>query len=174
MYSTLTQLEVGWLAGFLEGEGCFFTSPTGSPGIKVCLTDYDVLAKYGCLVMRPVMGPYQDNRPGHKAKWEVNLYGEDAVSLMRVLLPLMGLRRSDRIRSILEAAKLRRLKQIKRAQRPRVKHQMALCRHTERPRYHSSGLCHSCYSTERKKRRRDGLFTYPELVSPRSPANSGV
>lgn len=172
MYSTLTVDEICWLAGFLEGEGCFFTSPTGSPAVKTLSTDFDVLARYSELVKRPVRGPYKDNR-GHKDRWEVNLYGEDAVELMLLLLPHMGLRRSNKIRGILEAAKTRKLKKLVRDARPRVKFQMALC-HVNRPRYHSSGQCHSCYSTERKRRKRDGLFAYPQSLSLGSSGNTRV
>lgn len=98
-----TQEDIAWVAGFLEGEGCFFTSPTKSPGVKVLSTDRDVLAKYAALVGKQVKGPYADNR-GHKDRWEVNVYGLTAVKLMDYILPWMGERRQAKIEEVLHKA----------------------------------------------------------------------
>jgi len=145
----MTELEIMWVAGFLEGEGCFFTSPTNSPGVKVCLTDKDVLDKYGKLIDRPVKGPYSDNRIGYKVRWEVNLYGKPAIVLMQSILPHMGGRRSIKIQKIIVDANNHELK------RPiSVRSLNATC-HPEKKRYHSDGRCHNCYERDRRHNKKE-------------------
>ena len=143
MTHKLTRIQLGWIAGFLEGEGCFLTSPTGSPGIKVLSTDRDVLVKYGGWVDRPVRGPYGDNRGG-KDRWEVNLYGQPAADLMALLLPYMGERRSAKIRVVLDAASIRQLKQG-------IREMQATC-HPKQKRYYKDGHCRNCYEKWRRAR----------------------
>lgn len=162
MYETLTSIEIAWLAGFLEGEGCFFTSPTGSPGIKVLSTDQDVMAKYSALVQRPVRGPYKDNR-GHKDRWEVNLYGQPAIILMGRLVPHMCERRSKRIMGVIGAAQHRELKQG-------VRQKRAFC-HPRLMRYHSDGSCRNCYEIKRRERKVHGLLEHTQSLSAGSPSN---
>lgn len=143
----MNDLDLGWLAGFLEGEGCFFMSPTKSPGIKVCSTDLDVLQRAAALMERPVCGPYQDKR-GNKPRWEVNLYGAPCLKVMEMLLPHMGVRRSHTILGVIEKARLLdTLRESRKANA--VKRQRAVC-HPERPRYHSSGQCRNCYQNQRR------------------------
>ena len=171
----MTQKEIQWLAGFLEGEGCFFTSPTGSPGVKALSTDRDVMEKYGGLINRPVRGPYADNR-GHKDRWEVNLYGQPAADLMTLLLPHMGLRRSEKIKEVIASASLRQLKQG-------IRDKQATC-HPKLKRYHKDGYCRNCYEKWRRQRtakrmktieeKSSGLSSHPKSLQTRSTTNTSV
>ena len=152
----MTDQEKGWLAGYLEGEGCFLTSPTGSPGIKVCATDFDVVEKYGNLVHRPVRGPYADKR-GFKQKWEVNLYGENSIKIMKIILPLMGERRKMKISEIIRDSEQKILKHA-----VSVKSMQSICHHSLK-RYHSSGECRNCYERRKRAERRENvLFTHSQ------------
>lgn len=144
----LAATDIAWIAGFLEGEGCFATGASGSPMVKVVSTDRDVLEHYGSLVLRPVRGPYIDDRARRKPQWEVNVCGRKAIALMAVLLPYMGLRRAKKIRTVLADAATRELK------RPiRIRSLAATC-HTDLPRYHTDGRCRNCYERDRRVMRK--------------------
>jgi hypothetical protein len=49
----MSSFELGWVAGLLEGEGCFFVNTSGTPQygpyayarVAVCMTDRDVLER---------------------------------------------------------------------------------------------------------------------------------
>ena len=88
-----------WLAGLLEGEGCFAMRSDGhNPIIQLIMTDLDVVIKaaqiMGC---HKVVKNKQDSRGG-KALYRTVLYGINAVELMRKLLPYMGKRRTEKIK----------------------------------------------------------------------------
>jgi hypothetical protein len=112
----MTEAVIAWLAGYLEGEGCFRLAiggvrpgsrrtlrPTGTPTIKVAATDQDVVAKaaslMGCVAR-------EAKRPTHAGRtvFTAEVHGERALALMRQLLPHMGERRSKKIREALSLA----------------------------------------------------------------------
>lgn len=102
---------VAWMAGLLEGEGCFtvtrrhYKGREGLPSVRVQLkmTDYDIMLRFGDLVGK---APYQrkshtemftrDNRPLLPI-YDVTVYGKAAVDLMQLVRPYMGVRRQGRI-----------------------------------------------------------------------------
>jgi hypothetical protein len=92
--------ELYWLAGLLEGEGSFMAaSPSAphSPRVSLNMTDSDVVARAAALV-----GPLHiQKRAPRLSKWKASyawvLRGQRAVKLMRLLRPLMGLRRREQI-----------------------------------------------------------------------------
>lgn len=98
----MTEIELAWLAGLLEGEGWFGIDRTGKgrPAIKVNMTDQDVIERVADLLGGIKVGiqPAQGN---WKTQYVVRLKGERAASLMRTLQPLMGARRAERIREVL-------------------------------------------------------------------------
>jgi hypothetical protein len=82
-----------WLAGLLEGEGCF--SYCGkSPTITLVMVDRDVVDKAAELLNAPLYGPrshYADR--GWQPTYCCKVYGPHAASWMMTLFPLMGMRR---------------------------------------------------------------------------------
>lgn len=95
----LTSNEVYWLAGLLEAEGSFVTGAPTEPRTPVLLTnmtDFDVIEavarKCGSTVINshPAFG----NR---KAMYRTSLRGGSAVSLMKLLHPLIGNRRQQQM-----------------------------------------------------------------------------
>jgi hypothetical protein len=110
----MTEIEIAWLAGLLEGEGCFFGAHNGkrSRGINnsckvyLSMTDLDVVKKAGGLIGVEVRS-YQPNRPNSKMAHRLQIHGDKAVSLMQAILPFMGERRSKKIQELLERAKNR-------------------------------------------------------------------
>ena len=97
----VTEHDLYWLAGYLEGEGSFMRGSPSDPGnskISVCSTDEDVIAKVGKLFGNtPYLAKRKISNPKHKPVWTVKKSGRDAVALMQLLLPLMGKRRHEQI-----------------------------------------------------------------------------
>lgn len=94
--------DIYWLAGLLEGEGCF-SSTKGYPSIMVKMVDRDVVER-AHKILRPVefridgnevkgYGPYDDVR---QRQYVAKIVGRRAVGWMMTLYPLMGRRRQAR------------------------------------------------------------------------------
>jgi hypothetical protein len=110
----MTALDLAWLSGYLDGEGCFSISSYAmakdkiyrSPSISVCATDEDLVDRaaslMGCRV-RLVAG----RNTSHKAVYEARLSGTAAIALMLELKPYMGVRRSAAIADVIAKASLR-------------------------------------------------------------------
>jgi len=105
----MNYLELAWLAGLMEGEGCFAFGT--SPKITISMTDKDVMEKAALLMVAPCR---RINRPTITGKdvFRAELYGNPAIVLMEKLLPFMGERRSTKIREVLSAAATRRGKAV--------------------------------------------------------------
>lgn len=99
--------DIHWLAGLLEGEGCF-SSTEGYPSIMVKMVDRDVIERAQA-ILRPVVfrnggndvrgyGPYDDTR---QRQYVAKIAGRRAAGWMMTLYPLMGGRRQARIRNLL-------------------------------------------------------------------------
>jgi hypothetical protein len=128
--------SVYWLAGLLEGEGWFGRSHHKVPCIVVTMTDEDVIGRAAALLGNKVVK--QPKRVGKQA-WSVSLYGHRAVEWLRVLQPLMGDRRAERIAELLEEWDARAHKAPKgRGSSP------ATC-HPDKP-VMGGGLCGTCYA----------------------------
>ena len=100
---------VHWLAGILEGEGCFmWVRNRGNwfgPRVVVKMTDLDVITRclnvFGIGVIYGPHGPYPSS-PNSKPtySWAVEKT-TDAIGLMMTMYPLLLSRRQEKIRSIL-------------------------------------------------------------------------
>ena len=92
--------DLYWLAGLLEGEGSFLKPPPSSPAsprVAVEMTDRDVVERVG-RVLGAIAQPMPDrNNPRWKPTYRALIGGERAADLMRLLHPLMGLRRQAQI-----------------------------------------------------------------------------
>jgi hypothetical protein len=92
-----------WLAGLLEGEGCFalYANRHGTrrPRVTVKMADRDVVARvaerFGVAVVLCRL-----SKPGWSDMYQVRLCGAKAEECMRVVLPLMGARRAAKIQEI--------------------------------------------------------------------------
>ncbi len=99
--------DLAWLAGLLEGEGCFREHPTTAgryPCIQLKMTDRDVVERAAALMGGNAIVPVQPKRPGSKEAYRTTVVGSRAVALMEELLPLMGRRRSAKVRDLLSRA----------------------------------------------------------------------
>ena len=103
MGKEMLERNLFWLAGVLEGDGCFRcqkrTPKNIVPRVSFSSVDEDVARSVASLMeaqARKVSG----RRPNHKPIWVVDVAGEKAMSLMSQLSPLMGNRRSAAIQKI--------------------------------------------------------------------------
>ena len=111
----MTEVEIAWLAGLLEGEGSFVSkrqvkkNKGGSeyvyvmPTIKVGSTDLDVIQRVQEMWGAKHLQFHRRRQPHWKDQWIVTRSGEPAVKTMRQILPHMGERRSAKIRELIEA-----------------------------------------------------------------------
>ena len=97
----MTESELAWLAGLLEGEGCFGVL-NGRARLQLRMTDEDVVRKAAAFLGASVNVSH-DKRLGRKTMYAVNFTGKRSADWMKRLLPLMGARRSARIAGILSA-----------------------------------------------------------------------
>lgn len=103
-----TSRGVEWLAGLLEGEGCFVrqygNAQRYTPVIAVTMTDHDIVEAARLLFLaigdrnirvrsRPL--------PSGKIAHELRISGLPAAKIMVAVLPFMGMRRSRVITRIL-------------------------------------------------------------------------
>ena len=92
--------DLCWLAGLIEGEGCFCTKKNwGSPTIVISMTDQDVVEKAAEIMGARVYGPLKTPR---LPQYRLVVYGSKAIQWMRILHQFMGNRRRAKIESIME------------------------------------------------------------------------
>jgi hypothetical protein len=95
----MNEAQLYWLAGILEGEGCFNLVRNGEIVIK--MTDRDVIERVGRLFGDKKVLALPDPNPRHQTQYRVRLRGAPARKIMEQILPIMGERRAARIRAIL-------------------------------------------------------------------------
>lgn len=104
--------DLAWLAGLLEGEGCFYLAirhnKDGTPrplvSVLVTMTDEDVVCRVHEVVKTGAVYRREPKRVGWKTSWtwcDSNV--DNVVPLIRLLKPLMGARRSAKIDEMLAA-----------------------------------------------------------------------
>lgn len=109
--------EIVWLAGLLEGEGCFwlrkgyaqrdgyFRKP--SPALKLAMADRDVV-EHASLIMHSMTGVTTvfyspDMRENFCGMYVSCCSGKNARKIMEAILPFMGDRRTTKIKELLDA-----------------------------------------------------------------------
>jgi hypothetical protein len=98
--------DLNWLAGLLEGEGCFSVqrykgNRKPAPRITVSMVDEDVVNRVGALFGSSVSRADPPSRKGHQPQYVTALGAGRAAILMRELYPLMGARRKEKIERVL-------------------------------------------------------------------------
>jgi hypothetical protein len=93
--------NIRWLAGLLEGEGCFtyyFHKTNGcfQVGISLGMTDLDVVQHAAAILGSTVTFVRQDLRSTKKF-YRTDCHGPRAIGWMQTLYPLMGIRRRAKI-----------------------------------------------------------------------------
>ena len=90
--------DIAWMAGLLEGEGHFSMSQIS---VRIQMTDLDVIERFAGLMGITHISAYTPRHDGYKTQYSVVVCGKKAAGLMMTILPLMGARRSERIRRCL-------------------------------------------------------------------------
>lgn len=103
--AAMTNEELAWLAGLLEGEGAFVAGSTHARvSVALHMTDLDVVEKAATLMGSKVTGPFtRKDQPSHwKPSWRTSVQDiATAEALCCRLLPLMGERRRTQIARLL-------------------------------------------------------------------------
>lgn len=108
----MTDLERGWLAGIIEGEGYCKWKPGGGSSqgqakLTIQMTDRDVMERVANLLECNLCTSPPKGK--NKQVWRVSIKSWDKVeNIVTDLLPLMGDRRATDMQIILEKAELRR------------------------------------------------------------------
>lgn len=99
----ITTEDLHWVAGLIEGEGCFALTCGKYPKISINMTDFDVMERLAKLLQSNLRGPYHPPayKENWKSYWRLELTGINAVEWMQTLYPLMGNRRQEKIRECL-------------------------------------------------------------------------
>lgn len=96
----MTEGQIGWVAGIIEGEGTIAVPPGNIyPSIRVEMADKDIIDRLqsitglGKVVMRKTK-----QQPHHKTKWVWSVCARaEVISLIEEITPWRGERRLDRI-----------------------------------------------------------------------------
>ena len=103
----MTELELGWLVGILEGEGCFAWASSknrnhyGWPRVLLTMTDRDVIEHAAQLMCAKSVKMSKKEKPHHKQPFRCSVQSSLAIDLMRKILPFMGERRAAKIKELL-------------------------------------------------------------------------
>ena len=99
--------DLHWLAGWVEGEGCFDArvawrrkdgSPYHSPRISIGCTDKDVAAKAHNMLGGSF---YTETCGRYKPMYRVVIQGKKAIGWMMTLFSLLGKRRQSKIKEVI-------------------------------------------------------------------------
>lgn len=107
----MTETELAWLAGFLEGEGSFIFHTKPNKGyitkqfiVQAVSVDEDVVRHAASLCAARVSGPYRYGAEHHQPYYRMMLARRyEVLNLLHSLRPLMGQRRRAQIDSMLQA-----------------------------------------------------------------------
>lgn len=100
----MTNQEIAWVAGILEGEGCFDGNGTGkNPRVRVELKDHDVIERLHALIGGKISYPKQRNPGKWSATALLSVCGRAEVEpLLRAIRPWMSERRGEKVDELLE------------------------------------------------------------------------
>lgn len=93
--------NIQWLAGLLEGEGCFTRAHPGMPRIECEMTDEDTITRVSHYLGAKYFEVTKWKKHQTKPTFRVQIAGTLAVQWMMTLYTLMGIRRRARIAELL-------------------------------------------------------------------------
>ena len=108
--TSLTEIEIAYLAGLLEGEGCFqHEGNRGKLRVNIGMVDRDIiervhtLFKKDCPSAPPIIHDRRSERyPRHSDQYIARVNGDQARHFMKLVLLYMGERRGAKIRECLD------------------------------------------------------------------------
>ena len=123
-------IDIAWLAGLLEGEGCFLVIRGKYPAIAVGMTDEDIIRRVAVMLKTEV------SHSGNMYTTQIS--GFCAIPWMMTLYTLLGKRRREKIAKMIQL-----WKNTTQHRAPRGMRFMATC-HPDKV-VHALSLCHTCY-----------------------------
>ncbi|HEC65227.1 MAG TPA: hypothetical protein ENI23_08035 [bacterium] len=129
--------DIAWLAGLLEGEGCFYLDKGRYPNIKLQMTCEDIVVRAATL-MKSKVRHYGNT-------WITHAYGAYAIQWMMTLYPYLGKHRRSKIIKVIKVWK----ENIYCFQRGMSL--IAAC-HPNKP-FYALGLCKYCYDKKRYEKK---------------------
>ena len=143
----LTTKSIAWLAGILEGEGCFL-KPPAQIGITLRMTDSDIVCRAAHIMglKESDVKTRKKQKPHYKDQYGIQLCGRRAAEWMMTLFTLMGERRKRQIREALKKWLTKSPQRLKNS---------LICIRGHSPdnvRYNSSGIimCRACRAVRQK------------------------
>jgi intein/homing endonuclease len=105
----ITSLEIAWLAGLIEGEGCILLARSNNrtPALEIGMTDEDVIERVAKLFKR-IHYVQTNSDKSKKIAYKTTIYGKDAIQWMFTLYPLLGKRRQAKIKEVVKVWKTTR------------------------------------------------------------------
>jgi len=95
MSLNINKKDLLWLAGLIEGDGCFFSQKNRAV-ITLSLTDKDVVER--CVkILNSTYYCIPERHNGHKKTYGFQIKSEKSISIMNALYPYMGERRKKTI-----------------------------------------------------------------------------
>ena len=103
----ITSNDIFWIAGLLEGERCFILGNMQKhhktykqPSISLIMTDKDIINRaskiFGTATRKGML------LPSGKTTWRTTVYGRRGIGWMQTIYVLMGQRRQEKIKSIID------------------------------------------------------------------------
>ena len=86
-----------WLAGLLEGEGCFDCANKVTPRIRLTMTDLDIVIRAASLMGAHNVVEASRQTTKNKRVYVLTLHSLLSIEWMLRLYPLMGIRRQKKI-----------------------------------------------------------------------------
>lgn len=112
----INQTDAAWLAGLLEGEGCFWSKRREHarctrqvPSLKLQMCDRDVVERVANLVGAKVT-TLRPQREHWLRTYIVKMEGHPALEVMRAVRPYMGWRRGQKIDELLSSTYAREVR----------------------------------------------------------------
>lgn len=103
-----SETDIAWLAGLLEGEGCFSTPAHRGPFVTVKMTDRDIIDRVAVLWGGVSVFKYGSKKEQHKDGYECTLVDKTLLyKFCLAILPYMGIRRKKKIEGIIAILKRR-------------------------------------------------------------------
>lgn len=100
----MDSLDIAWLAGIVEGEGCF-NGPENSSGsfkLRVQMSDKDIIDRLQQITGVGTIKP-KKSKEGLRQNWTWGVYTTaDTVRLACAMAPLLGERRRAKIMELIE------------------------------------------------------------------------
>lgn len=100
----MDKIDIAWLAGLIEGEGCIRVHNIRNPRITVEMTDKDIIDRLQSITESGSIAKRKKKQLHHKQAWTWSLCTrEDVARVLLAIYPLMGERKKAQISKCADA-----------------------------------------------------------------------